>query len=185
VRRLGSFASDQRGVTLVEVLVSVLVLSLGILGLSAMFAYAVQMPRLSAYQSAALGIASSHIDKIRANAAGFQEGAYAKPLSYDGTFHAVPAVTCDFPTCSPRTLADMDSAATSALARKELPAGGILVSCTPQPCSPTSSGNLWVVWQEPRSRFALNAVATDNCPVEVTSRFNDPRPRCLYLPFQP
>ncbi|TFZ00266.1 type IV pilus modification protein PilV [Ramlibacter humi] len=174
-----------RGFTLIEVLVSILVLSFGILGISGMFAFSVQMPKLSSYRTAAVNIAASHVDKVRANAAGFYEGAYEKPMSYDGTFNAISVPVCTYPACTPLALADMDSAETSSLARKELPAGGMLLSCTPSPCGPASTGHVWVIWQEPQTRFALQSAASDNCPNAVTSAFNNPRPRCVYLPFQP
>lgn len=185
MRRLRSIARATRGATLIEVMVSVLVLSFGILGLSAMFAHGVQAPKLSAYRTAAVHIAAAHIDKIRANVAGFYEGHYQKPLSYDGTFNPVSASTCAYPTCSPAALADMDSSETSALARRELPAGGMLMTCDPSPCGPTSLANLWIVWQEPQTIAALQPESTETCPGDVTSRFADPRPRCVYMRFKP
>lgn len=185
MRRLKTIHGPECGLTLIEVLISILVLSFGILGLSAMFAYAVQAPRLATYRSVALNIASSHIDKIRANIAGFYDGNYQKPMSYDGTFNPIGVVSCAYPTCSPAALADMDSSETSATARRELPAGGILLTCDPGPCGPTSMGNLWVIWQEPQTLSVLHATSTDICPDEVTSSFTNPAPRCAYVRFKP
>lgn len=185
MRGLGSSPGVERGVTLVEVLVSILVLSFGILGLSATFAYGVQAPKLSAYRSTAVNIAAAHIDKIRANVAGFQDGNYEKPISYDGSFDALSPSSCVYPTCGPASLADMDASETSALARRELPAGGMLLTCDPSPCGPNSMGNLWVIWQEPQSLAALRPASDDHCPEVVTSTYTSPSPRCLYVRFKP
>lgn len=183
--RLNDLHRSQRGATMIEVLIAVLVLSFGLLGLSSMFAHAVMSARLSGHRLAAVHIASAHVDKIRANAAGFHDGDYAKPLSYDGTFNPVGTRSCAYPACGPADLAAMDSAETDALARRELPAGGMLTTCDPAPCQPGSMGNVWIVWQEPRTLGPLQPASTDLCPEAVTTRFDNPRPRCLYLRFRP
>jgi type IV pilus assembly protein PilV len=175
----------EAGSTLIEVLVSILVLSFGVLTACAVLGYAVQMPKLSGYRATAVEIASTHIDKIRANLVGFQSGDYEKPLSYDATFNDVPRAPCAYPSCTASSLANMDSAETASVARKELPAGGVLVKCDPGPCGAASFGNVWVIWQEPTMRAALDPATSDNCPVEVTSKFDNPRPRCVYMRFKP
>ena len=68
----------QGGALLIEVLVAMLLLSFGMFSLGAMMSFSVQMPKLSGYRSTAVNLASSHIDRIRANPAGFS--AYEKPL---------------------------------------------------------------------------------------------------------
>ena len=175
----------QSGATLVEVLVSVLILSLGMLSLSSMMAYAVQMPKLSGYRATAANIASSHVERMRANRAGFEAGEYATPSSYDGTFNPISPQPCAFPHCTVSSLAVMDDAATKQWARSALPAGGVLVQCDPQPCSTNSLGNIWIMWQEPNTRAWLDPLFGDSCPAPVTAAFTHPRPRCLYVRFKP
>lgn len=178
---------SQAGATLIEVLVAVLILSFGALALSSMMAFAVQKPKLAAYRATASNLASSHIEKIRANPAGFFNGDYSKPLSYDNTFNPIGATaagTCTFP-CTFSQMADVDSETTNRAARSQLPAGGMLTACDPESCAAGAQGNLWIVWQDPLANAAVDARNSDHCPTQVTSRNWVPAPRCLYVRFRP
>lgn len=67
------FRFGQSGATLIEVLVAILILSFGMLSLGAMMSFAVQLPKLSGYRSTATNLASSYVERIRANPIGFQD----------------------------------------------------------------------------------------------------------------
>lgn len=175
----------QAGASLIEVLVAILVLSFGMLALGGMLAYAVQMPKLAGYRATAAHLASSHIERIRANRAGFIAGFYEAGLSFDNTTTSLNLDTCTYPDCTVQTLADDDNAATNRAVRLELPAGGTLTLCNPAPCAEDSFGDLWVIWQEPATNAALLAADSDNCPALVTALNLTPAPRCLYLRFMP
>jgi type IV pilus assembly protein PilV len=174
----------QRGASLIEVLVAILILSFGMLSLGAMLSFSVQMPKLSGYRTTATNIGTDHIERIRANAAAFTAGSYISNLSYDGTFNNIALANCSYPNCSSAQLATMDIAATRRAARLELPAGGLLVTCDGGVCGANSYGNLWVIWQEPSTSALLDASASDNCPVQVTGTYTNPAPRCLYIRFK-
>jgi len=180
---------SQQGASLIEVLIAILILSFGMLALGAMLSLGVQLPKLAGYRATATHLASSHIERIRANPAEFQkpDGKYTvEPLSYDGTFNDIPLVDCIYGECSPSTLATMDNAATQRAIRMSLPAGGMLVTCDVQsgPCSPASYGNIWVVWQHPNTFAALDPASSDNCPAQVIQTYTNPKPRCLYVRFK-
>jgi type IV pilus assembly protein PilV len=171
---------------LIEVLVAVLVLSFGVLALGGMLAYAVQMPKLAGYRATAAQLASSHIESIRANPAGWAAGHYvAAGLSFDNTFDETALAPCTYPACSPAALAARDVAYTNLAARQDLPAGGTLTTCDPAPCTSESFGNVWVIWQEPANGTPITAGDSDNCPTAVTSLKLAPAPRCLYMRFMP
>ena len=174
-------------------------LSFGMLALGVMLSFAVQMPKLSGYRATATILASGHIERMRANPVGFTGGKYtpadASNPSYDGTFKVLEeAKKCNSPYDDPKTpglsdcveadLATNDTAFSNAAVRRQLPAGGMLVTCDPQSCGENSYGNLWIFWQEPVGRAVLDPSASDNCPPEVTAQFTNPRPRCLYVRFR-
>lgn len=170
----------QAGASLIEVLVAVLLLSFGILALGTLLSFSVQMPKLAAYRATATNLASSHIERIRANT----NGDYTSSLSYDGTFAPISTANCA-PTCTAAELwSYMDKKYTESAARAELPAGGLMVTCDTIPSSTVKcpSGSLWVMWQEPSTVAEINSANSDNCPPEVTS-FH-PMPRCLYVKFR-
>jgi type IV pilus assembly protein PilV len=175
----------QAGATLVEVLVAVLILAFGMLSLSSMVAFAVQMPKLSGYRAAAANLASSHVDKIRANRDGFRNNEYSTASSYDGSFDDLAAQPCAYPNCTASSLALMDDAATKRAVRVALPAGGVMTRCDTDPCGDESLGNIWIMWQEPDARALLDPATSDNCPASVTANYQNPRPRCLYMRFKP
>jgi type IV pilus assembly protein PilV len=178
-RRIG-----QAGTTMIEVLVSILILSVGMLSLSGLMAFAVQIPKVSGYRSAAINIGSAHIEKIRANLQGLYDDAYSTQLSYNGAYSELSPRPCAYPTCNATTLADMDDAETKRIARLQLPAGGVLFRCDPAPCSPASFGNLWILWRDPDTISFIDPGTSDNCP-DLPAEISGPKPRCVYLRFKP
>ena len=171
----------QNGALLIEVLVSILLLSFGMLALGAMLSIAVQAPKLSGHRATAVTLASSYIERIRANKPGFEEGFYDKPSSYPN----LPELKlCAYPECNYDSLATMDFGEFATDVRKQLPAGGMLM--LRDNSSGTASktiGNLWIVWREPSTLAALNPSHSDNCPAELTNAYPFPKPRCVYVRF--
>ena len=179
------YCQQQRGATLIEVLVAVLILSFGLLSLGAMLSYAVQLPKLSGHRMIATNIASDHIERIRANPGEFTLGTYTVSSNYDGTFNPVSLANCAFPACTAATLAAMDTAATKNADRTLLPAGGLMVNCDGGNCASANAfGNLWIIWQEPSTSAVLNGANSDTCPAIVIGAAFDPAPRCLYVRFK-
>lgn len=174
----------QSGVSLIEVLVAILILSFGLLALGGMLTYAVQLPKLSGYRSTATLLAASHVERMRANKAGYASGAYDLALSYDGTSGITALSDCTYPACTASSLAAMDVAYTNRALRQELPSGGMRVArATVSGVVSSTDGDLWIVWNEPNTFAAFNAAGSDNCPTQVTGTYTSPQPRCLYLRF--
>jgi type IV pilus assembly protein PilV len=181
----------QTGAFLIEVLVATLILSLGVLPLVAMMTFAVQMPKLAGYRATAVNLASNYIDRMRANPANPADPAGGAQLfpydaiasSYDGTQDAISAsgALCNYPDCNTTTLVTRDVYEMQTAARRELPAGGVVVSCDVGSCS-NGIGNLWIMWQEPDTFAELIPSSSDNCPTDVAS--TDREPRCLYVRFK-
>ena len=174
--KMQTLNSRQAGASLIEVLVAVQLLSFGILALGTLLSFSVQMPKLAAYRATATNLASSHIERIRANT----NGDYTSSLSYDGSFTPIKYVDCT-PNCTAEAWITLDKTYTENEARAGLPAGGLMVKCDESPCA---TGRLWIVWQEPSTVAAINSAHSDNCPPEVTNNFKDPMPRCLYVKFR-
>lgn len=178
----------QSGASLIEVLVSIVILAFGLLSLGSMIGYSIQAPKLAVNRAIAANIASNYIDRIRANASTLDT--YAKAAtSYTGNTNVITLNDCTFPDCTPSTLAAMDIAAVQRMARHDLPAGGVWVSCDGN-CDTVdiykNKMNLWVIWQEPESLAALDAVKSDNCPGNLpTIQTGKMAPRCLYVRFKP
>ena len=171
----------QAGASLIEVLVAILLLSFGMLALGVMLSFAIQMPKLSGYRSTAVNLASSHIERIRANPAGlkFYDDVSTKPTQTGWSFVALSIEECSYPQCNEATLATMDDKATRQAVRTQLPGGEMFLQCGD--CSSDSHGNLWVVWQEPASYATFNTTKSDNCPLDIPAAYTNRR--CIYLGF--
>lgn len=179
-------ANKQCGASLIEVLVAILLLSFGMLSLASMLAYAVQMPKLAAYRATAANLAASHVERMRANTAGFALDAYKETMTYGASLASV--TPCAYPACTADTISTLDKNATNQAIRNELPGNtaGMRVTCNGA-CS-TLAGDLWVIWQEPSTFSALNATNSDECPDPTTApgftAFTAPAPRCLHIRFK-
>jgi type IV pilus assembly protein PilV len=181
----------QSGSSLIEVLVAVLILSFGLLALGGMLTFSVQLPKLSAYRATAANLASSHVERIRANPDAFSGDNYTTSLNdssgWSFTSVAVSGSNCKFSggtQCTSATLASADINEFRNAVRRDLPAGDSILKCSTSPCTKTSYGELWVIWQEPGTFAVLDPSSSDNCPSEATTALTTPNPRCLYVRFQ-
>ena len=172
---------SQAGASLIEVLVAILVLSFGMLALGVMLSFAIQMPKLSGYRSTAVNLASSHIERIRANPAGSQsyDDSSTNPTHTGWAFTQITPVNCYYPDCSASTLATMDDTVTRQAVRSQLPGGDMFL--TYDTSGAQAHGGLWIVWQEPSSYAAFNPTTSDNCPPNISAAYI--KPRCIYLGF--
>lgn len=173
----------QVGASLIEVLVAMLILSFGMLALGGMLSYGIQMPKLSAYRAAAAALASSHVERMRANTEGFVQDFYKETMTYNHT--PVSFTACVYPSCTPETIATLDKGQTSLAIQRDLPGlAGMRVTCDGA-CS-NRRGDLWIIWQEPTTFSTLDTVS-DECPSSSTAptftAFTDPKPRCLHVRF--
>ncbi|MDD5480401.1 type IV pilus modification protein PilV [Rhodoferax sp.] len=177
--------SSELGASLIEVLVSILILSFGMLSLGAMLSFAVQAPKMSAHRATATNLASGYIERIRANKDEFvkNNNKYLNDLNYDGstTKYSASQNNCTYPNCTNATLATADYDEYKVAIRDELPAGGIFVEQDSTDATKTS-GNLWILWLEPNTFASLDAGNSDNCPVAVKNM--NPKPNCLYVRFK-
>lgn len=104
------------GFTLIEVLVALLVLSIGLLGLAALQSATLQFNHSAYLRSQATNLAYDMIDRMRANRQAALNGAY------DGGF-ASPAPACGSVVAASTTVADVDIAAWRNALACALPSG--------------------------------------------------------------
>jgi type IV pilus assembly protein PilV len=141
VRSPTGSARRQRGFSLVEALVALVVLSVGLLGIAALYVSALRFARNALLRSDAVTLASDMADRIQANAGG--GAAYA--LAAGATNTAVAA--CASTGCTATQMATTDKAQWAALLADTLPAGRgtITVDTATTPAIYT----ITVSWTEP------------------------------------
>lgn len=123
-----------RGFTLLEVLIAIVIVSVGLLGVAAMQAVTLKNAGGSKYRSAAIGMTSDMAERLRANLEGVMEGNAAVGTGYNRPRVALadpaytsPDATCHSSGCLPAAMALDDLAAWQTRLTANLPRGTGLV----------------------------------------------------------
>jgi type IV pilus assembly protein PilV len=167
VRRGGS------GFSLIEVLVALIVLSLGVLGAASVQTSSLKLTQVGQQRSTATQLAADLTERMRANLAGVRAGDYAFALAYAAVPGATPgAVNCTS-TCLPQQIADRDINLWQAQLSNVLPGGrGIIIG------DGVNSFQVTVMWTEKDLGASLRAPCPTiaAAPAEV---------QCVSMGFQP
>jgi len=150
----------QRGLTLIEVLIAVVVLAIGLLGIAGLQSAALSNNLISYQYTQASTLAQAMIERMRANRDAVRGGAYA--IAANATPPSA-AVNCAASNCTSAQQAQWDIAAIytqiSATAsttnipngpRGMLPGGRLSISCDPGPCTAESLRIVTVYWDASR-----------------------------------
>lgn len=174
----------ERGSSLLEVLVAMLLLSFGMLALAGMQAYSIAAHKNAANRAVASALAAELAGLIRLNPAGLAANDYTVALMTTASVPAAPAGTpCAFPACTAKLLAATDLAAFQNRVRAELPQGGVALALVS-----SKEADLWILWEEPevldnnrtvKGTTQPSELASDNCPPNAASQ--RPLPRCFYM----
>jgi type IV pilus assembly protein PilV len=183
----------QNGSSLIEILISILLLSLGMMGLAGMQAYSVAAQKNAVYRSIASAMANELAEMIRLNATGLNAGNYniafmSTTVPGPPNLTACPGVTDasvnaeEYPFCnSTANLAAVDITSFQRRVRTSLPIGGVQVVANVVAAPARSTADVWITWQEPGVIVALEGNA-DNC--SAAARALATQPRCFYLRVQ-
>ena len=119
------FKSGQQGISLIEVLVAVLIFSVGLIGLAGLMVMAMRANQAAYQRTQVTFLADGMADRMRANALGVWRG------NYDGKDYPLPGSTnCEQAACSPTSLAMHDRQVWSSLLTAFLPDPAATISCT-------------------------------------------------------
>jgi len=171
----------QRGASLIEILVAVLIVTFGILALAALQANSVRYNKTSELRTVASLLAKDMADRMRANVTGVQvlsynssETTYANAASTVANETMANIPTCDYPVvCSAQQIAAIDLAQwrRSLYQAPSVTGGG------------GASADLWVVWDDSAASGGGSATSTDasNCPPNWNAVNTQVAYNCLYM----
>lgn len=177
------------GVSLIEVLVSIVIASIGLLALAGVNAASMRYTKMSQYRATATQLASDMGERMRANkgiaspASGFFNGDYDFTTDFAGQ-----ATKATLPTgndlcntaaisCTPAQIAALDLAQWRILVRDQLPEGSVFLMRQ----STQVAMDLWVVWRDPAVADTDESPAlTTECP-DGLSRNSDLSIRCSFF----
>lgn len=175
----------QRGVTLIEILISVLLLSFGILAVVGMQAYAIAAQRNASNRAIASMLANELAEIVRLNPTAFNAGNYDTSLMPTAAAPDLAATNCTFPNCTtPALLAATDINLFQRRVRTQLPQGGVELT---RPAGTVNQAHLWIIWEEPNVLDNTQTVGgaitsreqnSDNCSATAKALAN--LPRCFY-----
>ena len=135
----------QRGVALIEVLVAILVVSLGMLAMAGLLSTSTRFGKTSEFRSVATLLANDLADRMRANF-GSAAGTVYGQLTPKTLATGIPtAATCaDANACTPAEMAAVDVAQWQAALFKALPNGTGYISAN----GDFTLYDVWVIWRE-------------------------------------
>jgi type IV pilus assembly protein PilV len=180
------------GATLIEILVTFLLLAFGLLALASLQSFSVSASANAANRAIASSLAAEMADVIRANPRGFAAGRYDSVID-SSTFYSSPGASevngsllCAYPNCNTTTLATMELATIQTRVRASLRYGAVGLS---RPGNSATQADIWIAWAEANtyadreisggSDLGSTERTFDNCP--ATLRTLNPMPRCFYL----
>lgn len=179
----------QKGSSLLEVLITMLIMSFGLLALGGLTAASLQYSKIAQFQAVGSQLAIEYGDRMRGNVAGFEANNYNQTTAYTGASGTVTVPACaTVAKCTPAEVAAIDIAEWTNALRRRLPGGGAYVV---RDATNTLSTDIWVMWVEPNLDFntsadtlSVSATGGDQCPANAgvaSLPAGTPVPRCMHF----
>jgi type IV pilus assembly protein PilV len=180
IRSRPGTARRQLGVSLIEVLVSIVIAAIGLLALAGVNATSVKYTKLSQYRGTATLLATDIGERMRANKAGAVSYAFTTTnFAAQVATPAAPAKLCHTVgvICVAAELAAYDLYTWRLLVRSQLPSGSIYIDYQ----GAQLAQDVWVVWRDPAvSNDDEHSTAVNECPANLTVGA-DKSVRCSYF----
>ncbi|MCS6944639.1 MAG: type IV pilus modification protein PilV [Sutterellaceae bacterium] len=156
-----------KGATLIEVLVTLVIVAIGLLGLAGLQVRGLAIQKDAHGRALATQLALDMADRMRANVPGVAAGAYRFTVAYPTGPYALPAAPdCETQVCTPQQQAQYDLAGWFARLRGGALPGGWATIDTPLPGEPV--WEITMMWVE----TGLRARAADAAAAGGTNLLN-------------
>lgn len=159
----------QRGASLIEVLVSIVLASVGLLALAGMSATANRYSKMSQYRATATLLANDYAERMRVNRAGFTAGAYDYTQDFlaQSATPTLPTEQCNASSaalCNAADLAAVDQVQWRLIVRSQLPLGSVFARRQ----TTENAMDLWVSWVDPAvAATDEQPKAVNECPTDL------------------
>ena len=162
------------GFSLLEVLISLVIMSVGLLGVAGLMSTTLKSNDSAYMRSQATAQAYNIIDRMRANMTGVNAGNYVVGMPPSAATGALPS-TCTVATCTSPALATYDIGQWEYDLAKFLPQGRGSISVTLSPGNTTvpaaTTYTVTVLWNDSRASQALGAPPATTFNLVVSSSF--------------
>jgi type IV pilus assembly protein PilV len=171
-----------RGFSLIEVLVSIFIVSLGVLALGGLLQSASRYGKMSEVRSMATLLANDIADRIHANASDFGKNyAFGSDQSFPTSLPTAAQDCIVTNQCSVSKLAQRDLYAWTTRLRSMLPDGSAYIKFN---SGTTSNGayDVWVAWRDPSTTANGSTERPDSeCPQNWSGASDNKSVRCVYI----
>jgi type IV pilus assembly protein PilV len=167
-----------RGASLIEVLVSVVVATIGLLALAGVNASSVRYTKMSQYRGTATQLAADIGERMRANKAGAASYALNSNFAAQATLPSAASPLCNSygTTCTAAQVAAYDLQTWQVVVRDQLPQGSAYIVYQ----NVQSAADVWVVWRDPAVAADDTPTTGSECPGAL-SVAGEPSVRCSYF----
>ncbi|MFZ2990796.1 type IV pilus modification protein PilV [Ideonella sp.] len=176
--RMPAARTRQGGVSLIEVMVAILITSLGVLAMAGLLATSARFGKTAEFRSVATLLAADMADRIRANRAGVNS--YSLPNTSLTTAAPAEGTCATAGACTAAEIAAIDMAEWEAALFNNLPGGtGHIGTTVPN----DGMFDIWVIWEDPEAlgvAFSDNAGGNKGCPPNFTTA-SGTTPRCMFF----
>jgi len=131
-----TYRKDNRGFTLLEVLIALLIFSFGLLGLAGLLVVSVQTNHSAYLRTQASFLAQTMADRMRANVIGIWGNAYNG--TYTSGSGGATSSCLNTASCTPAQVAARDTRIWSTQLGDFLPSSSGIIACTPPAIMPTA-----------------------------------------------
>lgn len=174
------------GVSLIEVLVSVLLAAIGLLALSGANVMSIRYSKMSQYRGTAAMLAADLAERMRTNSGNIVS--YAVAGSFAAQQSSAPAAldnSCESYITTCPSIAATDLANWRFLVRSQLPQGSVFITTTAAGVIPRGA-DVWIAWRDPAvANDAENNTDSRNtateCPPGLVAAGTDLSIRCSYF----
>lgn len=149
-----------RGTSLIEILVALLVMTLGLLAMISLHTAAVRYHKMAEFRSVATQLAEDYGDRMRANLTGARNNnyVYTAPWSAVAAKPADPGITCAPGACAAATMAAQVAASDIAQwlnnAAGMLPGVGLFAQKPAGAVAGSTVMDVWITWLDPTENAA-------------------------------
>lgn len=188
-KRMRSGKSSPRskvlGISLIEVLVSVLLAAIGLLALSGANVMSIRYSKMSQYRGTAAMLAADLAERMRANSGAIVGYAVADTFATQSAAALAADTSCNGYVSTCASVAVYDLANWRFLVRNQLPQGSVFVTTTGVGVTPRGA-DVWVAWRDPAvANDAENNTDSRNtateCPPGLVAAGADLSIRCSYF----
>lgn len=171
-------AHQQRGATLIEVMVSMLIVAFGVLAMIALQTNAIKFTKTSEYRSIATLLANDLADRMRVNPDGVIKAGYTlSDQTYAAPKETPTRTECAAPTnCTDLELAARDLGEWRRALFFSLPGGNGFV----RPTADNSAADIWIAWLDPGESNPVTET-NNGCPATFLPKTVPDTLHCVYF----